>query len=104
MLKIVPFLVWYRVYATSVGRLEVPTLAQLSSPRTEAAAFTLLVGGIGTLVLSVAGGHVAMIRTAGAVVALGAVAFALTLVRILRHLAMRPAHARAAAPTVPAAS
>ena len=35
MLKIVPFLVWYRVYGAQAGRAPVPTLAQLSSPRAE---------------------------------------------------------------------
>ena len=35
MLKIVPFLVWYRVYAPRAGRQPVPTLAQLSWPAAE---------------------------------------------------------------------
>ena len=36
MLKIVPFLVWYRAYGPRAGREPVPTLAQLSWPRAEA--------------------------------------------------------------------
>jgi hypothetical protein len=104
MLKIVPFLVWYRVYAGHVGRVVVPTLAQLSSPRLEAASFVLLVAGVGALALGVGAGHVVTIRAAGAIVALGALAFGLSLARVLRHLAVRPAQPRAAARRLSAVS
>ena len=46
MLKIVPFLVWYRAYSPRVGREPVPTLAQLSWPRVEGVAYVLLTGGV----------------------------------------------------------
>ena len=86
MLKIVPFLVWQQVYAPRVGRAPVPTLGQLSSPTSEAAASVLLVGGTLALAAAVAAGDPAWIRAAGVVLALGALAFGITLARALRHL------------------
>lgn len=89
MLKIVPFLVWSRVYAPRAGREPVPTLAQLSSARAESLAFALLAPGIGLLAAAVWLGAVSGIRGAGTVVALGALAFATALARILGHLRPR---------------
>jgi hypothetical protein len=86
MLKIVPFLVWTRVYGARVGRGAVPTLAQLSSPRGEGIAFVLLTVGFGALSLAVWIGEVAVIRMAAFAVTLGALAFAATLGRVVRHL------------------
>ncbi len=88
MLKIVPFLVWYRTYAPWAGRAPVPTLAQLSCPVAERAAYMLLVSGIASFSLAVAVGDVAFIRAAGVVLALGALAFATSLGAVLRHLAI----------------
>ena len=87
MLKIVPFLVWYRVYAPLAGRHPVPTLAQLSWPVAEGTAYALLVAGVALLAAALAVGDAAAIRAAGTVLALGAVAFAAALGRVLRHLA-----------------
>ncbi len=86
MLKIVPFLVWYRVYAPLVGRTPVPTLAQLSSPAAEGLAYACLTGGTLTLAAAVAIGEPAWIRGAGALLALGALAFGGVLCRVLAHL------------------
>ena len=101
MLKIVPFLVWYRVYSPRAGRERVPTLAQLSWPRAEGTAYALLVTGAACLAAALAGGVAEWIRAAGLVLALGAVAFALALARVLLHLvsgrgrqASAEAHAR----------
>ncbi len=99
MLKIVPFLVWYRVYASRAGRQPVPTLAQLSWPTAERAAATLLAGGVLLLTLAVvAGADVGWIRAAGVVTATGALAFAATLARVLHHLMPCRAHRLASAP------
>ncbi len=87
MLKIVPFLVWFRVYAPRAGRETVPTLAQLSCPHLEGTAHALLTIGVGVLAVALFAGHTAWIRAAGGVVALGALAFAAALARILGHLA-----------------
>ncbi len=87
MLKIVPFLVWYRAYAPLVGQATVPTLAQLSWPAAERLACWLLTGGMALLVGALARGEAAWIRLAGTVIALGALAFVATLARTLHHLA-----------------
>ncbi len=89
MLKIVPFLVWYRAYSPLAGRTPVPTLPQLSWPRAEAAAWVLLVAGIAALAVSVALGDTAAIRAAGMVTATGGAAFGAALGRVLLHLHRR---------------
>lgn len=98
MLKIVPFLVWQRVYAPRAGRTAVPTLAQLGWPRAEAAAYGLLTVGTAGLAAAVAVGNVAGIRAAGGLLTLGALAFAAALARVLAHLSAA-AHRRAATVT-----
>jgi len=95
MLKIVPFLVWYRVYAPQVGRAAVPTLAQLARPALEGLAWWLLTGGVLGLAAALAAGSAAWIRAAGAVLTLGALAFAATLGATLQHLRARTPAARA---------
>jgi hypothetical protein len=102
MLKIVPFLVWYRAYGGRAGRERVPTLAQLASPRLEGAAYVLLVGGVALLAIAVFAGDAAWIRGAGAILALGALAFTAALARILRHLTRSDRPARAAEIPTPA--
>ncbi len=96
MLKIVPFLVWYRVYSPQAGRMPVPTLAQLSWSRGEAVAYALLTGGVVLLAGAVARGDAAWIRAAGIVLSLGAGAFVATLARILSHLALGAPRGKAA--------
>lgn len=89
MLKIVPFLVWYRAFGPRAGHERVPTLADLSWPRVEGTAYALLTGGVALLALAALTGEVAAIRAAAAVLALGALAFSVGLVRILVHLSPR---------------
>ena len=102
MLKIVPFLVWYRAYGPRAGREPVPTLAQLGWPRAEALAYALLTGGGVLLAITVLAGDAGWIRVAGGLLALGALAFAATLARVLRHLfGGRPSTSAAGAPTWP---
>lgn len=88
-LKIVPFLVWYRAFGARAGRERVPTLAGLSWPRLEGAAYVFLTAGVGLLAVALLVGDVAAIRAAAAVLTLGALAFALVIVRILGHLSAR---------------
>jgi hypothetical protein len=90
MLKIVPFLVWFRVYAPQAGRTPVPGLADLRWPATEAVAFVALTGGIAALAIAVATGHIAAIRAATIVVLVGSLAFAATIVTVLHHLVPCP--------------
>jgi hypothetical protein len=90
MLKIVPFLVWYRVYAPRAGRERVPALAALGAPRSEAWAGGLLALGMAGLAAAVALAEPEAIRAAGAVVLAGALAWAHSLARAVRHLVPRP--------------
>jgi hypothetical protein len=92
MLKIVPFLVWYRVYAPLAGRMPVPGLAGLRRPATEAVAFVALTVGIGTLAVGVAVGQPEVIRAAAGAVLVGALAFAATIATMLHHLLPWPLH------------
>jgi hypothetical protein len=97
MLKIVPFLVWYRVYAPQAGRQPVPTLAQLSWPAAERLAYACLTGGMLALAGAAALAAPPVIEAAGLAVAVGALAFAASLGRTL--LALLPGAAtRPAAP------
>ena len=89
MLKIVPFLVWYRVYAPLAGRGAVPTLAELSWPRAERGAHGLLAAGIVSLTGALAVGDPRWIRPTGWLVAAGALALALTVAAALSHLVRR---------------
>jgi hypothetical protein len=98
MLKIVPFLVWYRLYAPRAGRAPVPTLAQLSWPGAEGLAYALLGGGIPVLAIAARAGDPVWIGAAGGLVALGALSFGAALVRILRYLAPRSMRCESATP------
>ena len=86
MLKIVPFLVWYRAFSPRAGREPVPTLAELSWPCAEGLAYVLLTGGVVLLAATVLAGEAAGIRAAGALLALGSLAFAAALARVLGYL------------------
>lgn len=98
MLKIVPFLVWYRVYAPHVGRMQVPTLARLSSPAMESVAYAMLTSGTILLAAAVAVGQPVAISLAGLALTLGALAFGGALARVLYHLAPGQGAARPVAP------
>lgn len=98
MLKIVPFLVWYRVYAPRAGREPVPMLAQLSWPAAERLAYGLVTGGTLALALAVATGVRPAIMASATAVAAGAVAFTATLGRTLLHLLSGPGRGPAPAP------
>ena len=97
MLKIVPFLVWYRVYAPRAGHEPVPILVQLSWPAAERLAYGLLTAGVLALAAAVAAGQPAAITVAGSIVSVGALSFAAALGRPLSHLRARleGRHARA---------
>jgi hypothetical protein len=86
MLKIVPFLVWYRVYAPRAGRTPVPGLADLGWPTAEAIAFVGLTVGVATLAAGVAMSHADTIRAGSVIVLVGTVGFAATLGTMLHHL------------------
>jgi len=99
MLKIVPFLVWYRAYAPRVGRTTVPTLAELSWPAGERAAYALLTAGVPALAFAAGAGDAAAITVTGSAVAAGACVFAVVIARIVHHLVPCPLR-RGSAPLV----
>ena len=86
LLKIVPFLVWYRAYAPRAGREPVPTLPDLAWPLGEAVAWGGLSLGFGLLAGALWLGEPVWIRAAGLVVVTGALAFVAALLRVLHHL------------------
>ena len=86
MLKIVPFLVWYRLYAPFAGRTPVPGLADLRWPAMEAVAFVTLAAGVGALAVTVWVGDATAIRAAATVILVGTLAFGATIVAILNRL------------------
>jgi hypothetical protein len=94
MLKIVPFLVWYRAYGARAGRERVPSLPELGWRMGEGVAWALLTAGFAALPVTLALGDAAWIRIAGLLTAAGALTFAAALARVLAHL--RPCAARAA--------
>lgn len=99
LLKIAPFLVWYRAYGPRAGREPVPTLAQLSSTRAEAWAYGLLVGGVAGLAGTVLAGMTwPWIAAAGAVLAAGAWCLAGVLGCVVRHLGVTRPGVSAAPP------
>jgi len=97
MLKIIPFLVWYRIYSPQAGRAPVPTLAQLGWPAAERLAFGLLTGGVAALAAALAVGHPRLIGAAGVILAAGAVCFAAAIARVLYHMAPCGRHPAATA-------
>jgi hypothetical protein len=71
MLKIIPFLVWYRIYSPQAGRVPVPTLAQLGWPAAEGVAYALLTAGVAALAAALAVGDARLIAAAGVILAAG---------------------------------
>lgn len=88
-LKIVPFLVWYRVYAPQAGRRPVPSLTDLSLRWADRVAYVLLTGGTIALAISAAVGEVAWIRASGIVLTGGALTFGAALAAPLSRLVRR---------------
>jgi hypothetical protein len=90
LLKIVPFLVWYRVYGPRAGREPVPSLPDLGWPAGERLAWALLTTGFAALAAALWLGEPAWIRAAGFLVGAGALTFGAALVRVLHHLVSCP--------------
>jgi hypothetical protein len=86
LLKVVPFLVWLRVYSERAGRAPVPTVAELSWAPAERSACALLAAGMLALAAATAAGHGIAIRVAGCMLLAGADALGIALARVLDHL------------------
>lgn len=87
--KVVPFLVWYASYSKVIGRGKVPSLADLYSPRLQAAGYWLFLAGLlltsGATTFSYERG----VRVGCILLLASIVIFVVNMMRILRHL-IRP--------------
>jgi hypothetical protein len=84
--KIIPFLVWYARYSSEIGRARVPALADLYSPRLQAAGYwTFLAGLLASGIAIVAGNEAAMPWCTG-LLGVSLIIFAVNAARILSHL------------------
>lgn len=95
--KIVPFLVWSATYSHLIGRVRVPALADLYSPRLLRAGSSIYLAGLVTLCVAVALGSEPGVRWTCALLSLGLLPIAANLALMLSHL-VRP---RLPAPNTP---
>jgi hypothetical protein len=87
--KVVPFLVWSSVYSKHVGRVRVPSLSELYSPRILQAAYRTYLVGLAAVCLATALGHATAVRWSCAVLSVGAVLFTVNVGLMLSHM-IRP--------------
>lgn len=89
LFKIIPFLVWYARYSRHIGRMKVPALADLYSPRLQAAGYwTFLAGLVTTSAAIVAGSERAMPWCCGLLL-VSLLVFGVNAARMFSHL-IRP--------------
>ncbi len=87
--KIIPFLVWYGSYSRQIGLRKVPALADLYSPRLQAAGYWTWVAGLAVASLAIVLGNPVAVRCGCALLALSLGTLALNVGKILSHL-IRP--------------
>lgn len=84
--KILPFLVWMKVYGPRVGREDVPLAKALGSPALERAWLRLHVAGMGMLVLGLGATWSGVVCVGGVLLALGAACYLANAADVTRHL------------------
>jgi len=84
--KIVPFLVWMRVYGPRAGRQPVPLATSLGSRRFEHAWLALHVTAVGVITLALGIASPATLVVGTSLLAISAVAFLGSVTRVLAHL------------------
>jgi len=84
--KILPFLVWYRVYGDEVGKHKVPSLAQMYSARLQAVIYWLWLPGLAAVSISTALGSEAAVRASVGLLIAGLVLHMINAGMILSHL------------------
>ncbi len=83
--KILPFLVWHRVYGPRVGREPVPTFAQMVSPPLQTATSTLFLVALALLLAGILDAQMAPVAGGAALWLLGLLCFVGNVARVMRH-------------------
>jgi hypothetical protein len=87
--KIVPFLVWHHSYSRHIGRSATPALADMVTPRWQAAGYWTFVVAALSIGVATLFGHETAVRWSCGLLALSLACFAMNLAKILRHF-VRP--------------
>ena len=83
--KIVPFLVWFGTYSPHIGKVQVPALADMYSPRLQVISFWIFLAGLLATLAAMALGNVPMVRIGCGVLAGALVVFGINIAQMLRH-------------------
>ena len=84
--KIIPFLVWMRVYGSLVGKRTVPAAPTLGSSQLETAWLFMHVGGVALLLLALATGSSTAASAGTGFFVAGVLCFLGSMGRVVRHL------------------
>jgi cbb3-type cytochrome oxidase subunit 1 len=94
--KIVPFLVWYRVYAPKIGKVKVPALHELYSHTQQKVGFFLALGGVLMSAAAILLGHDSCLRVAFSLMLIGHFVTFANIARVFSHLWRNSSERRAA--------
>ena len=87
--KIIPFLVWYGQYSQHIGRAQVPSLADLYSPRLQAIGYFSFLAGIGVTSAAIVCSNAAVVRIGCLLLLVTVATLMLNVARMIGHL-LRP--------------
>jgi cbb3-type cytochrome oxidase subunit 1 len=100
--KIIPFLVWFKVYSRHLGRAKVPALGEMYSARLQAAGYWTYLAGLAVTGAAIVFSNAAGVRVGCTLLAASLAIFAVNVGRILIHF-VRP-RCEAFASTIPLAA
>ncbi len=98
LFKILPFLVWYRSYSRSIGKVKVPSLADLYSPAWQKTGYWTYLAGLAITGAGILPGNAVLIRCGCGVLLASLLALAFNAVKILSHLVQPRIEPLAASP------
>ena len=84
--KIIPFLVWYRVYSGKIGLGKIPSLADLYCSRLQAIGYWSYLGGLLAVSVAIVSGNGAGVRWGSTGLLLSLAALLLNVIKMLSHL------------------
>jgi hypothetical protein len=87
--KIIPFLVWFGVYSKHIGRVQVPALADMYSPRLQMAGYWSFLAGLALAGVAIARENATGVRIGCALLAVSVIVLAVNAGMIIAHL-IRP--------------